>query len=297
MSSPSQPISAGVQQSLGCCGVKWGLLGRIASARGIEITASDGLPNNKTENHIATVAATLAYSMRMPSDAALTWRGRSMEAAGRINFYSPGVSLTLRGGGPFTLSFCIFSASFLADLATTEAEMRLDDLGVLPSIESTRLAYLGRAMFHEAIEPGFASSLFAEATGIEIALEIARYNGARLGNNTFHSGGLTPRQMRQLELYVRDHLADDLTLRVLAKLLDVSVRHLSRALRQTKGVSVHRWVADCRLAEARRLLTETDLSMHEIAQRSAFHSPAAFSTAFRAASGFSPGEFRRLALA
>ena len=98
--------------------------------------------------------------------------------------------------------------------------------------------------------------------------------------------------MRQLELYVRDHLAQRLTLRAL-KLLDVSVRHLARA---SADEGRERPSLGCRLpSEARRLLTETDLSMHEIAQRSAFHSPAAFSTAFRAASGFSPGEFRRCA--
>jgi len=66
-------------------------------------------------------------------------------------------------------------------------------------------------------------------------------------------------------------------------------------VRQAKGVSVHRWIADCRMLEARRLLLETDLPVHEIARRSAFHSPAAFATAFRAASDYAPGEYRRLA--
>ena len=87
-----------------------------------------------------------------------------------------------------------------------------------------------------------------------------------------------------------------LSLSELAALLDISVRHLSRAVRQAKGVSVHRWIVDRRLAEARRLLSETDLPIHEIALRCAFHSAAAFSAAFRSASGYAPGEFRRLTL-
>jgi AraC family transcriptional regulator len=100
--------------------------------------------------------------------------------------------------------------------------------------------------------------------------------------------------VRRLESYVRDHLSDDLSLNQLARLLGVSVRHLSRKVREAKGMSVHRWIAECRVAKARRLLAETELPVHEIAQRSAFHSAAAFSTAFRAVSGFAPGEFRRL---
>jgi transcriptional regulator GlxA family with amidase domain len=78
--------------------------------------------------------------------------------------------------------------------------------------------------------------------------------------------------------------------------LGISVRQLSRAVRQEKGVSVHRWIANRRLSEARHLLVETDLSVQEIAQRTAFHSATAFTAAFRAASDFSPVEFRRLHL-
>ena len=94
--------------------------------------------------------------------------------------------------------------------------------------------------------------------------------------------------------HLRAHLSEDLTLHELAMLLGISVRHLSRVVRREKGVSLHRWIADYRLNEARRLLSETDLPIHEVARLSAFRSSAAFSTAFRAASGFAPSEYRRL---
>ena len=101
--------------------------------------------------------------------------------------------------------------------------------------------------------------------------------------------------MRRLESYIGDNLSGDLTLSELATQVGVSVRHLSRVVRQAKGMSVHRWIADRRLTETRRLLSETDLPIQEIAQRAAFRSASAFTAAFRAASGYAPGEFRRLA--
>jgi AraC family transcriptional regulator len=183
---------------------------------------------------------------------------------------------------------------FLAGLAEIDSGVQIDNLDHLPSIESERLSYLGRAMFREAIAPGFASSLLAEVIGMEIALEIARYDGARRSDDGLRQGGLAPWQMRRLESHVRDNLSGDLTLSDLAALLGISARHLSRAVRHAKGVSVHRWIVDRRLAEARRLLSETDLPIQEIARRSAFHSASAFTTAFRAACGHAPGEFRRL---
>lgn len=125
-------------------------------------------------------------------------------------------------------------------------------------------------------------------------LEIARYDGARRCDDTYLGGGLAPWQMRRLEDYVCAHLAGELTLTALADLLDISVRHLSRVVKQAKGLSVHRWVADLRIAEAQRLLSETNLPLHDIARRVAFMGAGAFSTAFRAASGLSPSDFRRL---
>ena len=206
-----------------------------------------------------------------------------------------GVSLKLRCGGPITLSFCVLGADFLAALSEADSDLRIDNVGLLPSIKSERLSYLGRAMFREAIEPGYGSSLLAEAMGMEVALEIARYDGARRTADEPYQGGLAPWQLRRLESYVRDNLSDDLSLSELAVLLGISVRHLSRAVKQAKGVSVHRWIVERRLEEARRLLG-TDTPIHEIARRSGFRSASAFTAAFRDASGYAPGEFRRLTL-
>jgi AraC family transcriptional regulator len=293
LSSP-QPDSVVDPYLMDSCGVRWGLLGRVTSARGVAITATDGVPNDTVENDLTVATAVLGYSLRMPADIAIGRGGRPFQPIGPLNFYSPGVSLRLRCGGPITLSFCVLSAAFLASLSDVDGGVRIDNLDLLSSIESERLTYLGRAMFREAVEPGFASSLLAEAMGMEVVLEIARYDGARRADEGPRHGGLAPWQMRRLEAYIRDNLGGDLSLGDLAALLDISVRHLSRAVRQAKGVSVHRWIVDRRLAEARRLLSETDLPIHEIARRCAFRSAAAFSAAFRGASGYAPGEFRRL---
>jgi AraC family transcriptional regulator len=151
-------------------------------------------------------------------------------------------------------------------------------------------------MLREAAEPGFGGSLFAESMGMAVAVELARLDGRQLPRDGSRRGSLAYQQMRQLESYVHDHLSRHLTLNELAQLLGISVRYLSSAVKRAKGVSIHRWIAECRISEARRLLAETDLLIHEIARQCAFHSADAFSTAFRASFGCAPDEFRRLAL-
>jgi AraC family transcriptional regulator len=296
MDSLPQGSGAGRDDRYEIAGVTTGLLGHVASPRDVQLVATHGMLSDRTENLVVADVALLGYTPRMPADATVSIDGQPFRPVGTLSFIAPGVSVTLRGSGPFTSSACLLGPGFLAGLAETESRLLLEDIDFIRSIESERLTYLGSNLFREAIAPGFGGGLFAEAIGIAIALEIARYGGRVRGNEGPRRGGLASWQMRRLDSYIRANLSSDLTLDELARLLGMSVRHLSRAVKQEKGVSVHRWIAEFRLQEARRLLAETDSPIHEIARRSAFHSASAFTTAFRAASGYAPGEFRRLTI-
>jgi AraC family transcriptional regulator len=151
------------------------------------------------------------------------------------------------------------------------------------------------AMLREAAMPSFGGALFAEYAGTAIVVELARLNGRPDRSDETSCGRLSSSQMRRLESYVCEHLPGQLTLGELALQLGMSVRYLSRALKRTKGVNVYRWIVDCRISEAHRLLRQTDLLIPEIARQCAFANAMAFSTAFRAAFGVAPDEFRRLA--
>lgn len=62
----------------------------------------------------------------------------------------------------------------------------------------------------------------------------------------------------------------------------------------TFGVSPHQFLIERRIERARRLLRETRLSLTEIAMRTGFATPSHFSTTFRARTGVSPRDYRRL---
>ena len=273
-------------------GAQMELLGRAGTEGGIQLLAVDGMPNQRIENHLTTSVRFFSYLPRIAADGQVSIDRGAFQPARSLNFIAPGVSMATKGGA-VTGVLCVFNADFMANLVEIERDFHFEKIGCLTSIDSRRLTYLGQAMLREALSPGFGSALSAEAMAMEIALEITRYDGARCVDELL-GGGLAPWQMRRLEDYVRAHLADDLTLPGLAELLGISVRHLSRVVKHTKGMSVHRWVADLRMAEAQRLLSETNLPLHDIARRVAFKGAGAFSTAFRSASGFSPSDFRRL---
>ena len=79
----------------------------------------------------------------------------------------------------------------------------------------------------------------------------------------------------------------------LARELDVSERHLRRALEREVGVSPLELAQTHRLLLAKRLLADTDLSVTDVAYASGFQSLRRFHTVFRDRYGMSPSALRR----
>jgi AraC family transcriptional activator of pobA len=89
------------------------------------------------------------------------------------------------------------------------------------------------------------------------------------------------------------HAAEGWSARRYARELGVSVETLSRACRSASGRSPMRMVHDRLMAEAKRSLMYTALSVQEIAFSLGFEDPAYFTRFFGRREGCSPSEFRR----
>ncbi|MDH3649910.1 MAG: substrate-binding domain-containing protein [Saprospiraceae bacterium] len=77
------------------------------------------------------------------------------------------------------------------------------------------------------------------------------------------------------------------------KEMHLSRVQLYRKIKALTGVSVNEHLQNLRLSKARELLTDSQLSISEIAYQSGFGSPSYFSTIFKSQFELSPSEFRR----
>ena len=100
-------------------------------------------------------------------------------------------------------------------------------------------------------------------------------------------------RLRPVTAYIRSHLGDRLSVEDLARAAYLSSSRLHALFRETLGRAPMAYVRELRLAEARRLLSATELAVGEIAEATGFANQFHFSRAFRRASGMTPSAYRR----
>ena len=107
-------------------------------------------------------------------------------------------------------------------------------------------------------------------------------------------GGLRPRAFQRVREYILTHLAQNISNRVLAELVGLSVFHFARAFRQSAGLSPHRFMLESRVERVKHLLVETELSLSQIAIRAGFADQSHCTRRFRELVGITPSRFRWL---
>ena len=101
------------------------------------------------------------------------------------------------------------------------------------------------------------------------------------------------RQCASVRRYIDLHFKEAPTLEQLAEEAHMNKYYLSHAFKREYGVSPINYMISRRIEESKYLLTETDLSMSQIAQLLGFSSLSYFSQVFRRTQSVTPMEFRQ----
>ncbi|MCI8853340.1 MAG: AraC family transcriptional regulator [Lachnospiraceae bacterium] len=92
--------------------------------------------------------------------------------------------------------------------------------------------------------------------------------------------------------YIENHFKESLTLDDLAAVAHVSKYYLAHAFSREYGTSPINYLLSCRIQESLYLLSETRISLSQIADMLGFSSPSYFSQSFRRIKGLSPMAYR-----
>jgi AraC-like DNA-binding protein len=87
-------------------------------------------------------------------------------------------------------------------------------------------------------------------------------------------------------------IAEPLSLSDVARELGLTPGHLTTVVRRRTGRTVQEWISERRMADARALLSTTDLPISEVARRVGIADPGYFARLFRTTHGVSPRSWR-----
>jgi transcriptional regulator GlxA family with amidase domain len=146
-----------------------------------------------------------------------------------------------------------------------------------------------------------ALALVEEDLGRDAALDIARYLVVflrRPGNQAQFSAQLSAQvanrePLREVQRWIADHPAEDLSVQTLASRASLSPRQFARAFAAEVGMPPGRYVDRVRLETARRRMEDTADGVEQTARSCGYGTPEAMRRAFIRALGVSPGEYRR----
>jgi AraC family transcriptional regulator len=97
-----------------------------------------------------------------------------------------------------------------------------------------------------------------------------------------------------VERYIREHMGEPLSRKVLAGVAGYSVPHFHRVFTACTGENIADYVCRMRMERAGRKLRMGAVDITEVALAAGYQSHAAFGKAFKKQFGLSPSEFRRL---
>ncbi|MEM7661483.1 MAG: AraC family transcriptional regulator [Pseudomonadota bacterium] len=158
------------------------------------------------------------------------------------------------------------------------------------------MAGIAGKILREIQSPSALSSLMIEHLQHVIAVHMLR-TYSNLSDPTVKA--LTrPIRMGKSDLqpaldYLNDNIQESVSLDDLADLANVPTSQLLRSFRYVIGTTPHQYLIQRRIEKARDLLTNTRLSIAEIAYECGFSSQSHMTTVFADKLGITPGKYRR----
>ncbi len=93
--------------------------------------------------------------------------------------------------------------------------------------------------------------------------------------------------------YLQEHLAEEISLSVLAEQFHLNPQYISQLFKSEIGVNFLAYLTNIRMEKAKKLLLATSLSIAEVAEQSGYRDYRVFTKAFKKSEGITPSQYRR----
>lgn len=204
----------------------------------------------------------------------------------RLKVVAPG------GNHSYRSLYCECSPRIFKDLVGITGEWSDQQLVAALNVQYPQIKRDLYRILKETTESGRGREDIVEATLRIVLVELGRHLSSTTQPTQSAKSGLAGWQMRRITDYVESMVDHCPSVDELARLCEISSRHLTRAFKMAAGRTVGSYVKEVRISKAKSLLADTNLLQKEIAFRLGYSTPSSFSVAFYGAVGVTPNEFR-----
>jgi AraC family transcriptional regulator len=152
--------------------------------------------------------------------------------------------------------------------------------------------HIARRLLRERQTSGLGGRLYTEALVTELVIHLLREYASPRAREDRNPRGIEYSQLRPALEMIHDDLQANPSLSELADAVRLSPHHFSRVFKRVTGLSPHQYVLSQRIQLARQLLTETKLSIAEVAHDVGFYDQSHFTYHFKRLVGVTPSAIR-----
>ena len=141
---------------------------------------------------------------------------------------------------------------------------------------------------------GEDSKLYANSMATALGAHLIQRYTVKNSTVKEYRGGLSPYQLGIIVEYIQEHLDRDLSLDLLASLINISPHYFASLFKQSTGTPPHKYVTNCRLEKAKTLLHQRELPIALICLEVGFKNQSHFTRVFRQYFKITPKAYRDL---
>jgi len=238
-----------------------------------------------------------ALCLRLRHQRAETWVDGHHAPKGALkdetSIYDLRCETIVRFHDPFDFLYLYLPHSALSELAEGLGIGRFQyDVVAGANFLDPVVAHLGHCLLPALERPQEANEPFVGYVAMALNTHfLQKYSSSRPGTRSPRSG-LAPWQLRTVKALMRANLDGHISLHRIASECGLSAAHFARAFRVSTGTPPHRWLMSQRIDQSKALLTNSTLSLTEIAIKCGYSDQSHFTRAFSAAVGTTPGRWR-----
>ena len=109
--------------------------------------------------------------------------------------------------------------------------------------------------------------------------------------DTYTKQAVDKRFMADVEVYLEKHICDNVTIKEISNNFNCSPSMLKKTFQKTHQGGIINYFIDLKIDEAKRLITESEMTISQISDKLGFQNPSYFARLFKKRVGMTPSEF------